>query len=200
MLRRALLVSLCAVVAVSALQTITALAPSDSGLQAPPLANPGAAMPDVVTQGGLLVNVRPVRLVIPRIGLDASIESRGLDSQNNLDTAADFEHVAWYDRGPAPGQPGNALINGHVNWWTGDAVFTHLKSIGIGDEVRVYRSDGTALTFRVSGRQIVDASARVAWLFAPSRSATVTLITCAGVWDPLTFTNTKRLLVTATLA
>jgi LPXTG-site transpeptidase (sortase) family protein len=200
MLRRALVVSLCAVIAVSAFQTATVLAPSDSGLRASPSSTAVERPSQAVSQGGLIVNLRPVRLVIPSIHVDAVVESRGLDGNRNLDTAQDFEHAAWYDRGPAPGQAGNALINGHVNWWTGDAVFTRLKQLRAGDQITVYRADGTSVIFRVTGRQVVDANSRVAWLFAPTTTAMLTLITCAGVWNPLTLTNTERLLVSASLA
>jgi sortase (surface protein transpeptidase) len=188
------------VIAVSAIQTITALAPDGTDIAAP-VARPSSTQADGgLSQGGLVANERPVRLLIPSIHLDATIEARGLDASRNLDTARDFEHAAWYDRGPAPGQPGNALINGHVNWWTGDAVFTRLKLVRAGDRVEVVRADGTSVFFIVNGRQTVAANARVASLFASGRSAQLTLITCAGVWNPMTLSDTQRLLVSASLA
>jgi LPXTG-site transpeptidase (sortase) family protein len=188
------------VIAASAFQTITALAPAGTDI-APPAAEPSSIPANAaLTQAGLVANLRPVRLVIPSIHLDATIEARGLDASRNLDTAQDIEHAAWYDRGPAPGQAGNALINGHVNWWTGDAVFMRLKQVRLGDEVQVVRADGTSVFFIVSGRQTVPANARVASLFAPSLTASLTLITCTGVWNPLTLTDTQRLLVSASLA
>ncbi len=141
----------------------------------------------------------PVRLVISSIRLDAKVEQRGLDAKRNLDTARDPFDVAWYDRGPAPGQPGDAIINGHVDWWTGDAVFTHLGRVRPGDVVQVTRADGVVVTFRITLLQRVDAGNRIPSLFAPSSRATLTLITCAGVWNPLTLSNTQRLLVSATL-
>ena len=139
----------------------------------------------------------PVRLVIPAAGVDATVEARGLDSQRNLDTPRDFRDVAWYDVGPRPGQPGNAIINGHVNWWTGDAVFSYLNRLRLGDEIRVVRADGATVTFHATGKQVVDAGTRAAALFAPSTTATLTLITCSGVWNPLTQSDTQRLLVSA---
>jgi LPXTG-site transpeptidase (sortase) family protein len=147
-----------------------------------------------------VLDPRPARLVIAAIGVDAKIEAQGLDSQRNLATPADFHDVAWYRLGPMPGQPGNALLNGHVNWWTGDAVFTNLTRIKVGDEVRVIRADGVVVTFTVTGKQTVDAKARIASLFAPASTATLTLITCSGVWNPLTQSDTERLLVSASLA
>ena len=145
------------------------------------------------------VDTRPIRLVIGSIHLDARIEQRGLTPSHALDTALDYHNVAWYDLGPRPGDPGNALINGHVNWWTGNAVFTYLSRVRRGDLIQVVRRDGSSVEFRVTGKTIVDANARVAWLFAPSSASTLTLITCAGPWDVLARTDTERLLVSAAL-
>ena len=161
---------------------------------------PVAPVTDPVTQAGRIVNVRPALLLIPSIGLNATIEARGLDANRNMATAKSYQNVAWYDLGPAPGQPGNALINGHVNWWTGNAVFTNLYRVRAGDQVEVIRADGTVVRFRISVKQTVDANARIASLFAPSTVSTLTLITCAGAWNPLTLSDTQRLLVSAVLA
>ncbi len=147
-----------------------------------------------------VVDPTPVRLVIAAINVDATIEARGLDTNRNLATPSDFRDVAWYNLGPKPGDPGNAVMNGHVNWWTGDAVFTHLSQLRTGDEVRVVRADGGVVVFTVTGEQIVDAKARVASLFASGTQPTLTLITCSGVWNPLVQSDTQRLLVSAALA
>ncbi|HYR50879.1 MAG TPA: class F sortase [Candidatus Eisenbacteria bacterium] len=147
-----------------------------------------------------IVDPTPARLLIPRINVDAAVEARGLDANRNMDIPKNFRDVAWYKLGPAPGQPGNALINGHVNWWTGAAVFTHLNQVRAGDEITVMRADGGSVHFKVTGKTVVDANARIASLFEPSSVATLTLITCAGVWNPLTQSNTQRLLVSAVLA
>lgn len=145
------------------------------------------------------VDPTPARLVIPAIGVDATIEARGLDSNRDLATAADFRHVAWYDLGPRPGDPGNAILNGHVSWWTGDAVFTRLDRLRAGDLIRVMRADQVAVTFKVTGTRVVDANARIASLFAPSPRSTLTLITCSGAWNPFTQSDTRRLLVSASI-
>jgi sortase A len=194
MLKRSLAVLAGAAVGVAAYGALgTAIAPT---LLAP-MQPTGVGLPKVVAP---TVDSTPVRLVIPSIGVDAKIEARGLDADRNLATPDDFRDVAWYSPGPRPGQPGNAVVNGHVNWWTGDAVFTHLSRLRAGDTVVVVRADGVAVTFKVTSRRTVDANARVAALFAPSTEATMTLITCFGVWNPLTQTDTRRLLVSASLA
>ena len=140
-----------------------------------------------------------MRLLIPRIGVNAKIESRGLDSNRTMQTPNDFRDVAWYNLGPMPGAPGNALVNGHVDWWTGSAVFTRLSELRPGDKVVVVQRDGTRLSFKVTGRQVVAWNARVASLFAPGSTSKLTLITCTGIWDPLIMSDTHRLLVSAVL-
>jgi sortase (surface protein transpeptidase) len=79
-------------------------------------------------------------------------------------------------------------------------VFTRLADLRRGDTVIVLRGDGTRLSFKVTSRRTVAAGARLASLFAPSTVATLTLITCTGVWDPRILSDTERLLVSATLA
>jgi sortase (surface protein transpeptidase) len=160
----------------------------------------GLAAPSEHISTAPAANPSPIRLLIPRIGVNAKIEARGLDANRNMATPNDFNNVAWYDLGPIPGQPGNALINGHVDWWTGSAVFTRLAEVRAGDTVIVIRADGTRLSFKVTDRRTVAAGARLASLFAPSPVATLTLITCSGVWDPRIFSDTQRLLVSAVLA
>ena len=146
-----------------------------------------------------LPDASPLRLVIPGISVDAPVEARGLDARRNLATPGDFNDVAWFNQGPVPGQPGNAVINGHVNWWTGSAVFTRLGELRPGDLVTVIRHDGNPVNFRVSGLRTLAATARDASLFAISQASTLTLITCTGPWDTALGTDSQRLLVSAAL-
>src|SRR5207237_7796785 len=111
-------------------------------------------------------------------------ESRGLDPARNLATPLDFNDVAWFNQGPAPGQPGTALINGHVDWWTGDAVFTRLAELRAGDPVIVVRADGTRSSFTVTGTRILAATARDASRFARAAAPQPTPITCPGRRTP----------------
>ncbi len=199
MLKRLLSATAGAAVAVAAYQAFGALAP------APPHFTPLTPMtitlpkPHAVRPSIHIVDPAPVRLVIPSINVNATVEARGLDSGRNMETPTDFHDVAWYKLGPRPGEPGDALINGHVNWWTGSAVFTKLADLRRGDEISVIRADGVEVRFHVTGSQTVAATARVASLFAPGTVPTLTLITCTGDWNPLTLSDTRRLLVSAAL-
>lgn len=164
-----------------------------------PASRQNASELTVLPQAAVQVDTTPVRLIIPRIAVDAVIEARGLNAQKNLDTPMDAQEVAWYNQGPRPGVPGNAIINGHVNWWTGGAVFGRLAELRPGDEVTVVSKDGSRATFKVGTLRTLAAAARDASLFAPSKTATLTLITCAGPWDFRLGSDTDRLLVTAAL-
>jgi LPXTG-site transpeptidase (sortase) family protein len=197
MFGRALVLGLCLLAAMLPDAVLpSALAPiplAISAAQAPEANLAAAPAPKAVA------DPYPVRLLISKIGVDAKIEARGLDASRTMLTPKNYRDVAWYNLGPAPGQPGNALLNGHVDWWTGSAVFTRLSQLRRGDIVTIIRGDGTRLTFKVTGRSIVTAGARVASLFAASKVASLTLITCTGAWDPSILSDTHRLLVSAVL-
>jgi LPXTG-site transpeptidase (sortase) family protein len=199
MFGRALVLGLCVVAALSPDAVLpNVLAPSTAGTPMAASAEPASAVA-AIPAAKPAADPFPVRLMISKIGVDARVEARGLDAARNMLTPKDFHDVAWYNLGPLPGQPGNALMNGHVDWWTGSAVFTRLSQLRPGDMITVVRGDGTHLRFKVTGRRVVTADARVASLFAPSRVASLTLITCTGAWDPSILSATHRLLVSAVL-
>jgi sortase (surface protein transpeptidase) len=195
MFGRALVVGLCLVAAISPDAVLPKVSSPIAAVAAEPAAPDLAANPAAKPAAAPF----PIRLVISKIGVDAKIEARGLDAHRTMLNPKDYHDVAWYNLGPAPGAPGNALLNGHVDWWTGSAVFTRLSELRPGDMVTVVRGDGTRLSFKVTGRRIVTAGARVASLFAPSKVASLTLITCTGAWDASTLSDTQRLLVSAVL-
>src|SRR5687768_1091778 len=64
----------------------------------------------------------PSLLTIPTLDINAAIEHVGLDQQKRMDVPQDVNNVAWYKLGPLPGQPGNAVLAGHLDSKTGPAV------------------------------------------------------------------------------
>jgi hypothetical protein len=61
------------------------------------------------------------------------------------------DQVGWYKLGPRPGDPGPAVLVGHIDDRTGPAVFYHLRQLRPGDEILVGRRDGTTSRFLVDG-------------------------------------------------
>src|ERR1700694_971646 len=200
MFGRAFVMGLCLLTAILPDAALSANAPS--AVVAVPATRPLVAAPsqDLPAAPASRTDPSPNRLLIPRIGVNARIEARGLVAHRNTAPPNDFPDAAWYDLGATPEEPGNALISGRVSGCTGSAVFPRLAELRPGDTVIVLRGDGTRLSFKVTSRRTVAAGARLASLFAPSPVATLTLITCTGVWDPSILSDTQRLLVSATLA
>src|SRR6187551_1103237 len=80
----------------------------------------------------------PTRLAIPRIGVDTPLETLGLDDRGEITPPRDYAKAGWYGRGVVPGQPGPAVIAGHVDSTTGPAVFFYLSELKAGDTIQVY--------------------------------------------------------------
>jgi sortase (surface protein transpeptidase) len=126
----------------------------------------------------------PVRLRIPAIGVDSRLVHLGLAPDGTIAAPARFEQVGWYAAGPRPGQPGPAILLGHVDSKAGPAVFYRLAGLRPGDAVVVDRADGSSVRFRVSGRlQVAKSSFPADLLYAPTLAPVLRLVTCGGDWD-----------------
>jgi hypothetical protein len=133
-----------------------------------------------------VVRSRPIRIVIPAIGLSAPLDEVGLDRHGHLGTpsfARPF-HAAWYDGGPVPGRPGAAIIVGHYDSYTGPAVFFHLDRLRRGDRIVIRLADGAAPAFIV---RRTAAYAKTGFptrlVYGPTRVPAIRLITCGGPFD-----------------
>lgn len=139
------------------------------------------------------------RLVIPRIGIDAQIQPVGIDRTGAMASPASLDAVGWFNRGPAPGDPGDAVIDGHYGV-SSPAVFRKLGLLRPGDEIRVFWPDGHTTNFRVASTQSVPADSHPPDLFVRSGPARLSLITCSGAWIESKATYSDRLIVTAMLS
>jgi sortase (surface protein transpeptidase) len=135
-------------------------------------------------------------LRIPSIGVVANIENVGLTIHHEIGVPSRIGDVAWYRNSPAPGLPGDAIIDGHLDWYTGPAVFQNLGKVAPGAMLEVDYRDGAVVRFRVYRVLTVPSNQPPADLFATSGAARLSLITCAGTWDGRQYS--KRLLVEAT--
>src|SRR5438309_658887 len=69
----------------------------------------------------------PVRLVIPAIQVDASVEQVGRTPDGAMDVPKESNDVGWYKLGFRPGEQGNAVMAGHLDTATDRAVFWDLQ-------------------------------------------------------------------------
>ena len=142
----------------------------------------------------------PVRLQIPTINVDAAVERVGLDPEGRMAAPVRTDEVGWYQPGAAPGDVGNAVIDGHLDWYSGPAVFQRLGKLKVGDQITVLREDGTRAKFTVDSTSVMPYDASTDALFVRTGSPSLTLITCAGAWDKQRGTYLQRLVVHSTLA
>ena len=142
----------------------------------------------------------PTHLLIPAIGVNTKVESVGLDAQGRMGTPSVPANVGWYSSGVAPGDAGDALIDGHLNWTSGPAVFWRLGQLRVGDQLAVDRADGTRVRFVVDSTSLVPYNASEDALFTATGPPSMSLITCAGAWDQQHAPYLQRLLVHASLA
>jgi hypothetical protein len=141
----------------------------------PPTATPTPVPP---TPTPIVVGL-PVKLKIPKIKVDASIEYVSLAADGAMDTPKNYNNTAWYQLGPRPGEPGNAAIAGHVDSKTGKAVFWDLPKLQPGDEVFVTGDDGVERKFIVkSVESYKREDAPLDKIFGPSTGRELNLITC----------------------
>jgi hypothetical protein len=126
----------------------------------------------------------PVRVEIPAIGVDSDLVDLGLEPDGAMEAPADYDRAGWFTPGPEPGQPGPAVIAGHVDSQAGPAVFHRLRDLAPGDEVRVHRQDGSVVTFTVTGRRRYPKDAfPTDAVYGPVPGPELRLITCGGDFD-----------------
>jgi Sortase domain len=127
---------------------------------------------------------RPVRVRIAAIGVNAPLIALGLDANRALEVPERFDVAGWWSGGYRPGEPGPAVIAGHVDSKTGPAVFYRLGKLKRGDAVTVERRDGSAVRFTV---REVGHYAKTAFptkrVYGPTPRPTLRLITCSGDFD-----------------
>lgn len=139
----------------------------------------------------------PVRLKIPSINVDALVEHVGLTPNGAMDVPKERANVAWFNLGPRPGENGSAVIDGHYGWKSGKAsTFDNLYKLHKGDKLYIEDEKGTTITFVVRESRRYNPNADASEVFGSSDGrAHLNLITCEGVWDKVSKTYSKRLVV-----
>jgi sortase (surface protein transpeptidase) len=144
---------------------------------------------------------RPVTLSIPAIGVGTTVEAVGLDSTGNMDVPSGPVTVAWYAYGARPGEAGNAVLAGHVDFQGyGPAVFYRLGQLGPGDIIWVGDEAGPRRRFKVyEVATYRTQDAPLDRIFGVTDEANLNLITCTGAFNSGTGEYDRRLVVYAQL-
>jgi sortase (surface protein transpeptidase) len=127
----------------------------------------------------------PVHIDIPGIGTHASVVPLGEEDDGTMAAPSDPDTVGWYQLGVGIGAPGNALLDGHVDWGGRLRVFGLLRQLQPGDRLQIADADGNVLSYSVSWTRLYAADdAPLDEIFAQTNDEEVTLITCGGAFDP----------------
>lgn len=146
------------------------------------------------------VPARPVRISSDAIGLDAEVTPREIVG-GEMQTPKDEFEVSWYKETAAPGERGNAVFAGHLNWYgVPQAVFYGIDQLQKGDRITVTDDEGNAFVYVVKWVKLVDvAGADVDGVVGATERPSLTLITCGGDWNPAASEYDQRTVVRAVL-
>jgi sortase (surface protein transpeptidase) len=178
---------------------------SQTGRPAPKVAAPTlapiphgtyAAVPPSVTRPV----AKPVSLVIPAIDVSTKLIHLGVTKAGTLQVPTSTTVAGWFTGSPRPGEPGGAVIAGHIDSFRGPAVFYELSKLHPGERAFVRRADGTLAVFRITSvRSYLKAKFPTNAVYGPTPNAQLRLITCGGSFDRATGHYLSNTIVYATL-
>lgn len=127
---------------------------------------------------------RPRWIRIPAIGVSARVVALGLGRDGALRPPRRWGQTGWYEPRPEPGERGAAVVVGHVDSYTGPAVFFRLRTLAAGDVIHIRRSDHSIVRFRVRRvEQWPKAAFPTRRVYGPARVPALRLVTCSGTFD-----------------
>lgn len=140
----------------------------------------------------------PVRVDLPSIGVSSELTDLHLQPNGSLEAPDDFAVAGWWVGGTRPGDPGPAVVVGHVDSFRGPAVFFKLGLLEQGSQVSIQRKDGSSVTFQVTelGRYPKN-QFPTQLVYGSTLEPTLRLITCGGVFDRETHTYQDNVVVFA---
>ncbi len=157
-----------------------------------------AKVPEKIVAESASVSL-PVDLRIPKIKVDARIESLGLTPGGALEVPVGPENVSWYNLGVRPGEVGNAVLSGHYGWKDNiPAVFDSLSKVDKGDELYIEDERGGLLTFVVREIRTYHTKENPSETFTSTDGRVhLVLITCGGEWNNTAQSYANRVVVFA---
>jgi sortase (surface protein transpeptidase) len=126
------------------------------------------------------------RLQIPRLSVDAPIETVGIRQNGHMDVPLlhMLDGVGLYQNGIQPGQRGSAVIDGYGIRPDGSpAIFKRLGDLRPGDRILIVNQDGSEQHFHVVTLQKYKLDqVPVARIFEDTSGAYLNLLACDGDW------------------
>jgi sortase (surface protein transpeptidase) len=128
--------------------------------------------------------VAPATIDIPKIGAHAQIVPLSEEPDGSMQAPSDPDTVGWYEPGIGIGVPGNALLDGHVDWGGRLRVFGLLRRLDPGDTIQITDATGNVMSYSVTWTRLYAADAApLDQIFEQTTDEQLTLITCGGAFD-----------------
>jgi sortase (surface protein transpeptidase) len=162
----------------------------------------GARGTDTATQTSAPQQSRPVHLDIPRIGLHTDVVPVGLnpDGTVGVPPLVPGAPAAWYRHLASPGDPGPAVLLGHVDTHRGSAVFFRVHELRPGDTIAIQRADGRTVDFVVDSVHTYPKTEFPSEaVYGPADEPVLRLLTCGGTFDRDRRTYLSNVVVYASL-
>lgn len=125
----------------------------------------------------------PVSVAIPALGVEAAIEPVGATPDGIR--VPPVYLAGWHRGGPRPGEPGRAILLGHLDSVDGPAAFTPLPGARPGLDIAVTDRAGAVHRFRVLRTlEVSKSDFPTEEVYGTSRRPGLVLITCGGEFVP----------------
>ena len=126
----------------------------------------------------------PRFLTVDGTTIDMPVVQVGVSPDGAMEIPEPFDEAGWYRFGPAPGAAaGTAVLAAHVDTTSENAPFSQLKTVVPGTLVQVQREGAPALTYRVTGVELMAKDAfDGASIFRRDGPPQLKLVTCGGRW------------------
>ncbi|WP_216212352.1 class F sortase [Amycolatopsis aidingensis] len=167
-------------------------APADTGGT-----EPAATVVDAADE-----RVKPTRISIPKLEATSSLIEVGMDENRQIEVPPIDQpmQAAWYKHAQVPGDPGPAVILGHVDGRQQPGIFYRLHELTAGDEILINLADGTELRFRTTRVQQIDKDEFPTELvYGSADEPELRLITCGGAFDEQAQSYTDNVIAYAEL-
>ncbi|HEV2036201.1 MAG TPA: class F sortase, partial [Candidatus Dormibacteraeota bacterium] len=107
------------------------------------------------TNQALVPTAPPAQLLIPALRVNRPVEGVGVDRWGVMDLPVNGWNAGWYKRGPTPGAPGDAVIEGHAGFPDQPMLFGKLATLRQGDKIIVVLADGSQRLFLVESMAVL---------------------------------------------
>lgn len=158
------------------------LGPRATDTLRPILAKRGRSGVQEIPLEGIEGGVRPAppqRIAIPDAGVETVIDP--VSTRKGEIEVPPLGRAGWFDGGPRPGEPGRAVVIGHLDTKRGPGLFARVPRVPVGASVRITDRRGDVYSYEVVGRvQVRKDRFPTSEVYGASSRPVLVLVTCGG--------------------